>query len=132
LNIVSISDTYLLKNKFDLVKLHFYNKLIHIGIIPYDSDINVISELYMFGGYNSKERRDEFFELCYTKKYKRKGLKNGQSIRNTLALYTDLGVLTKEKYNMRNINEEWLPLFDNTVTLMLDLKISHLNARESK
>lgn len=103
--IKAFSDKILLPGKRDALRVHLYLKLIQYGIQPFENDIDIILELYTFGGYNTAEKQEEFFNLCLNKKLK----KTEQSIQNTLSKYTNLGVLEKPKNLVRFVNEKFIP-----------------------
>jgi hypothetical protein len=120
--IKSFLDKVLLPNKMDVLKIHLYLKLLQYGIPIYENDMNIILELYCFGGYSNSERQEEFFELCIGKKYK----KSKQSIRNTLSKYISLGVLEKPRNTSLSISSKYIPSiqFDK---LLLQHTITHAN-----
>jgi hypothetical protein len=103
--IKSFSDRILLPYKKDVFRVHLYLKFIQYGIQPFENDIDIILELYLFGGYSNAEEQDSFFKLCLEKNYK----KSKQSIRNTLSKYTNLGVLGKPKNTQLTVNERFIP-----------------------
>lgn len=120
MNINKVAEVLLLKNKRDVVRIHLYTKLIEKGIIPYDKDLDVLINLYEIGGYSNEREQTQFFNSCLNNKYK----KSIQSIRNTLAKYTEIGILKKPKNKERFVSEKWIPSsFDSK--LFLDYKISH-------
>lgn len=120
--IKSFLDKVLLSDKRDVVRVHLYLKFIQYGIRPYENDMDIIVELYCFGGYGDIKRQEEFFELCLGKKYK----KSKQSIRNILSRYTALGVLEKPRNGSLLVSSKFIPKveFDK---LMLQPTITHAN-----
>lgn len=115
-----ISEKILFKSREDVVRVHLYTRLLEIGHTPYESDLNILVALYEMGGYDNGVEQANFFKLCVEKKYK----KNIQSVRNTLSLYTDLGVLEKPKNEKRFVSKNWLSPIESE-KLVLDYKISH-------
>ena len=103
--IKSISDKVLLKGKRDVLRLHLYLKLLEFGIRPFENDMEIILELFEFGGYSNKEEQSKFIDLCLEKKLKR----SHQSIRNTLSKYVGLGVFEKPKNRNLKVSEEFIP-----------------------
>lgn len=103
--IKSFIDKVLLPDKKDVLRVHLYLKFLEHGIVPYENDMNIILELYQFGGYNNSEKQDEFFDLCLEKKYK----KSKQSIRNTLSKYTNLGVFEKPRNTSLSVSSKYIP-----------------------
>jgi hypothetical protein len=113
-------DTILLKDKKDVLRVHLYLKFIQYGIQPYENDMDIVLELYCFGGYSNSEKQEEFFDLCLKNRYK----KSKQSIRNTLSKYTALGVFEKPKNTTLSVSNKFIPSveFDR---LVLKHVISH-------
>lgn len=120
MNVNKIAEVMLLKDKRDVLRIHLYSKLIQKDIIPYDKDLDVLINLYEMGGYSNEKEQTQFFNSCINKKYK----KSIQSIRNTLALYTEIGILNKPKNKKRFVSESWIPSSMDSI-LFLDYKISH-------
>jgi hypothetical protein len=120
--IKSFLDKVLLPEKRDVLRVHLYLKFLQYGIPPYENDMNIVLELYCFGGYNNSLKQDEFFDLCLEKKYK----KSKQSIRNTLSKYTNLGVFEKPRNTSLSVSSKYIPHieFDR---LLLQHTISHAN-----
>jgi len=116
----SFSDKVLLKRKADVLRLHLYMKLLQYEIKPYENDIDIIIELYLFGGYNNSAEQASFIETCLEKKLK----KSDQSIRNTLSKYVSLGIFNKPKNSILSINENFLPKVDFD-KLVLQHIVSH-------
>lgn len=118
--IKSFSDKVLLPDKKDALRIHLYLKFIQYGIQPYENDIDMVLELYCFGGYDNSTKQEEFFDICLQKKYK----KSKQSIRNTLSKYTSLGVFEKPRNTTLSVSPKYIPdiQFDK---LVLQHTISH-------
>jgi hypothetical protein len=115
-----ITEKLLLKDRRDVLRLHLYSRLLDKGVVPYEKDLDILITLYEYGGYRNNKEQQKFFDICIDSSLK----KSIQSIRNTLAKYTDLGVLDKPKNTIRFINEAWLPKLDGN-QIVLDYKISH-------
>lgn len=118
--IKSFLDKVLLEDKRDVLRVHLYLKFLQYGIVPYENDMDIVLELYCFGGYNNSQKQEEFFEVCLGKKYK----KSKQSIRNTLSKYINLGVLEKPRNTSLSVSAKYIPpiKFDR---LLLQHTISH-------
>lgn len=116
----SFNDKVLLKRRQDVLRLHLYMRFLQLGIKPFENDMDIIIELYLFGGYNNSEGQAKFIEHCLKKKLK----KSDQSIRNTLSKYVSLGIFNKPKNSVLSINEDFIPdiRFDK---LVLQHTISH-------
>lgn len=117
-----LKDKILLREKNDVLRLFLYGKLLEKGIRPLENDINILLELYQFGGFYNKEQRNQFIQNCLHKAYRR----SAQSVSNTLSTYTKLNVLKKPKNSKRFLNEEYLPTVDCD-KLVLQSLISHSN-----
>lgn len=118
--IKAFSDKVLLQEKRDVLRVHLYFKLIQYGIKPFENDIDIIIELYMFGGYSNSDEQNRFIDLCVKKGLK----KTGQSVRNTLSKYTTIGVFDKPRNTILHINEKFVPRL-GCDKLVLQHTISH-------
>ena len=106
-----IKDKIKVNSKLDLIKIHLYIKLITNNISASDSELTLLSSLYLQNGINNKEEMDKFFEYCLKEKIRM----SVQSVRNILARFTELKVLNKPKINQRFISEEYLPFISGDV-----------------
>lgn len=120
--IKSFLDKVLLPKKRDVLRIHLYLKFLQYGIQPYENDINIVIELYIFGGYSNSQKQEEFFDICLEKKYK----KSRQSIRNTLSKYTNLGVFEKARNTSLTVSSKYIPSVECD-RLLLQHTISHAN-----
>lgn len=118
--IKAFEDKVLLPNKRDVLKVHLYFKLLQFGIRPLENDMEIIIELYLFGGYNSPKEQYKFIEHCLEKKLK----KSNQSLRNTLSQYVNIGVFDKSKNSSLHLNSKFIPQVDCD-KLVLNHIISH-------
>lgn len=116
----SFKDKVLLKRRSEVLRLHLYMRFLQYGIKPYENDMDIIIELYLFGGYKNPEEQAEFINSCLKKKLK----KSDQSIRNTLSKYVSLGIFEKPKNSILYISEDFVPKveFDK---LILQHTVSH-------
>lgn len=120
--IKSFLDKVLLPDRRDVLRMHLYLKFLQYGIQPFENDINIIIELYCFGGYANADKQEQFFDICLEKKYK----KSKQSIRNTLSKYTNLGVLEKPRNTSLSVSSKYIPIIDFD-KLLLQHTITHAN-----
>lgn len=123
--IKSFSDSVVLPTKRDVLRIQLYTKLIQFSIQPFETDIDIIIELYCFGGYN-EDTQKRFFDICLEKKYK----KTEQSIRNTLSKYTALGVLEKPKNRKLFVNPKFIPVVECDL-LVLRNPITHADGLQT-
>lgn len=125
MTIKSFPDTILLPSKRDVLRVHLYTKLIEYGIQPFENDIDMILELYCFGGY-TEETQQQFFTICLEKKYK----KSEQSVRNTFSKYTSLGVLEKPRNRFLFVSDKFIPKVDCEL-LVLQHKVTHADGLQT-
>ena len=118
--IKAFSDTILLPTKRDVLKFHISLMLAQKQIKASDADIDVMIELYEFGGYNNSTEQESFIKSCIDKNLR----KSKQSVRNTLSKYVGLGVFKKKKNTVLHISEDYLPKVDCSKLVLLH-KISH-------
>lgn len=120
LQIKAFSDKILLPEKKDVLRIHLYFKLLQNGIKPYENDMDIMLELYMFGGYKNTGEQNKFLDICVEKKYKR----SKQSVRNTLSKYVGMKVFDKPRNKELHVNEEYIPKVECD-KLVLQHIISH-------
>lgn len=122
MEIKSFSDIVLLPDKKDVLRVHLYFKLLQYGIKPFENDIDIMLELYLFGGYSNSEQQSQFIKLCIDKKLK----KSDQSVRNTLSKYVRRGVFEKKRNTSLTISDKFIPLVVCD-KLVLQHTVSHAN-----
>ena len=106
MNDVALIETNIaLPTRRDVLKLHFYAKLLAKGVDAYPSDIDILVELYIRNGYGSKEEMEGLYSYCVDNKLR--GPK--QSFFNTITKYVNNGVILKEGRHKRKINPELVP-----------------------
>lgn len=120
MTIKSISEKFLLPDKRDIIKLHLYLKLIQYNIKPFENHMDIIIELYLFGGYSNPEEQEKFIQTCLSKKLR----KSDQSLRNALSQYVELKVFSKPKNSSLYVNEKFLPKIESD-KLVLEYTLSH-------
>lgn len=103
--IKAFADRVLLKEKRDVLRIHLYFKFIEHGIKPFENDISIIIELYLFGGYSNAEEQAKFIDICMKKKLKG----SDQSVRNTLSKYVSAGVFKKPKNTTLHLDDKFIP-----------------------
>jgi hypothetical protein len=108
MKIKSFSDKVLLTKKRDVLKYHLYLKFLQNNIKSSENDIDIIIELFLFGGYNNSEQQSRFISLCIEKNYK----KTDQSVRNTLSKYTNIGIFEKPKNTILKVSDMFIPSTD--------------------
>lgn len=120
MDIKSFSDKILLKTRKDVLRVHLYTKLIQHNIKPFENDIDIMLELYDFGGYDTSEGQARFISNCMQKKLK----KSEQSVRNTLSKYVNLNVFDKPRNRVLHLNPTYIPKIECD-KLVLQHTISH-------
>lgn len=118
--IKSFKDTILLDSRLDVLRIHLYTKLLQMGIKPFENDIDIILELYSFGGYSNADEQRKFIRICMDKLFKR----SDQSLRNTLSKYTTLGVFERIRNSSLKISDRFLPSVECD-KLVLQHTVSH-------
>lgn len=122
MDIKSFSDKVILAEKKNVLRVHLYLKLMQYDIKPFENDIDIILELYFFGGYANSDEQNKFIDICI-----QKGLrKSGQSLRNTLSKYVNLGVFDKPKNTILSVNEKFIPKV-SCDKLVLLYSVTHAN-----
>lgn len=120
MTIKSFIDKVLLPHKKDVLRIHLYSKLVQYGIRPFENDIDIVLELYLFGGYSNAEEQTKFINLCISKGLK----KTPQSLRNTLSKYVNIGIFEKPKNTILKVNDKFLPKVECD-KLVLQHTVSH-------
>jgi predicted transcriptional regulator len=92
----------LLENKDDVIKLHLVIKSFQKNYNLSRADIDTLFELYKTG-YN-----DQFYKNCIDKEY----FKTKQTVRNSVAKMTNLGILSYKKRGERSVAEDFVPKID--------------------
>jgi len=118
--IKAFADTVLLPTKRDVLRIHLYFKMVQYGIKPFENDIDIILELYLFGGYSNTDEQTAFIAQCMEKQLK----KSEQSIRNTLSKYVSVGIFEKTRNTQLKISDKFIPNIECD-KLILQYKISH-------
>lgn len=116
----SFEDIIRLPEKRDVFRVHLYTKLIEKGIKPFENDIDIILELYTFGGYQNAEEQSKFIQSCIKKGYK----KSDQSVRNVLSKYVTRGVFDKPKNTQLKLNTDYIPEVECDKLVLLH-KVTH-------
>lgn len=106
-----IKDNVKVDNVLDLIRIHFYIKIIEKGshlkkVTLSDRELSILCELYYFGGVTSKEKMIEFSELCSSKNLSDHSL---QSVRNVLGKARAIGIVKRPKANKWVISNDYLP-----------------------
>ena len=120
MEITALKDKVLLGNKRDVLRIHLYFKLVENGIKPFENDMEIMLELYIFGGYSNATQQANFINNCIKKGLK----KSSQSLRNTLSKYVSMGIFEKPKNTILYVNEKYLPKVECD-RLILQHIISH-------
>lgn len=116
-----ITEHIRLHSKRDVLRLHLYTKFLENSIKATNTELDVLMELYDFGGFQSKEEERDFFASCIDKGYRN----TDQSVRNVLAKFTKNGVLDRPKLHHRSLKESFIPSIDSEI---VGLKYSIINA----
>lgn len=95
----------ILKDKKDVVKVVLYTQMLLKGITPFENDLDILFELFDFGGYHNNEQKKAFYNQLITKKLR----KTPDSINNKLTELAELGILERYKKNCLRFNEDFFP-----------------------
>ena len=101
-------------NKIDLIKIHLFIKLISEKISDFtEREINILAELYEFGGIEDKESSEKFIQHCYTLGLSKEGA--AISIKNVLSKGRKYKILKRKKANFWKIDKDYLPEFESDI-----------------
>lgn len=105
-------------DKIDLIKIHLFIKLISNKVNSNFSDreVDILAELYIFGGIEDKESSDKFIEHCYKMGLSKIGASN--SVRNALSKGRKHKVVKRKKANYWKIDKDYLPEFDSDTIVL--------------
>lgn len=120
MEIKALKEKVLLEEKRDVLRIHLYFKLVENHIKPFENDMDIMLELYLFGGYSNTDQQSQFIDMCIKKGLK----KSSQSLRNTLSKYVSMGIFDKPKNTILYVNERYLPKVECD-RLILQHIISH-------
>lgn len=107
-NISLIEDTVSI-DKVNQIKVHLFIKLVENKKedVLSDRELNILSELYVYGGIIDKDSMQHFSNICFTKQLCEKD--SVQSVRNALGKARELGVVKRRKVNNWKIDDTYLP-----------------------
>lgn len=109
----TIVDSIKLTELKDLIKIHFYIKMIEkkVDITEFsDRELSILAELYIYGGLSSKKDLQDFTDLCSSKGLTKNSV---QSVRNILSKARILGVVKRPKENNWFIIKDYLFKIDS-------------------
>lgn len=106
-----IQDRVRLRSKRDVLRLFLYTKLTERGIKFSESELDVLIELHLIGGYYDTDRETIFFNTCINHKFRT----SFQSVRNVLTRFVNLGVIKKPKIHQRYISPDYLPAIESDI-----------------
>lgn len=104
-----IKDDVKINNLLDLIRIHFYIKMIEKGVDIKklsDRELSIICELYNFGGLLLKEDLKVFTKNCVDKELSEDSI---QSIRNVLGKARAIGIVRRPKANKWVVSNDYLP-----------------------
>lgn len=113
---------FLLKNKNEVLKVYLYIKMLQKGISPFENDLDVLSELFFFGGYEGDKEKKEFYKLLISKKLRG----SDQSTSNKLTEFYEKGLILRPEKNTVKLNYEFFPeSIEDIKGIGLILKVCH-------
>lgn len=104
-----IKDDVKLIELIDLIRIHFYIKMIekNVPLKEFSNrELSILCELYLFGGIFTKEDLVSFSNICTEKKLTEGSV---QSIRNVLGTARSYGIIKRPKANKWVISNDYLP-----------------------
>jgi len=108
-----IKDDVKINNLLDLIRIHFYIKMIEKNVDIKklsDRELSIICELYDFGGLMVKDDLKRFTEVCVERDLSENSV---QSIRNVLGKARALGIIKRPKANKWIVSNDYLPHLDS-------------------
>jgi len=108
-----IKDDVKINNLLDLIRIHFYIKMIEKNVDIRklsDRELSIVCELYDFGGLLIKEDLPRFTQVCVEKDLSENSV---QSIRNVLGKARSLGIVKRPKANKWIVSSDYLPHLDS-------------------
>ncbi len=108
-----IKDDVKINNLLDLIRIHFYIKMIEKGVDIKklsDRELSIICELYNYGGLLVKQDLKKFTDLCVERDLSENSV---QSIRNVLGKARSIGIVRRPKANKWIVSSDYLPHLDS-------------------
>lgn len=108
-----IKDDVKINNLLDLIRIHFYIKMIQKNVDIKklsDRELSIVCELYDFGGLLVKDDLKRFTNVCVNKDLSEDSI---QSIRNVLGKARSLGIVKRPKANKWVVSNDYLPHLDS-------------------
>lgn len=99
----------MLKDKKRVLKVYLYVKMLEKGFIPFENDLDILSELYFFGGYEGDKEKKEFYKLLIDKKLRG----SDQSTSNKLTEFSENGIIERVEKNTVRLDYEFFPEKNN-------------------
>lgn len=109
-----IKDDIKINNLLDLIRIHFFIKMIEKSVDLKElsnRELSIICELYYFGGLQVKNDLKRFTDICVEKNLSEDSI---QSIRNVLGKGRALGIIKRPKANKWIISNDYLPYLDSS------------------
>ena len=108
-----IKDDVKINNLLDLIRIHFYIKMIEKNVDIKElsnRELSIVCELYDFGGLLVKDDLKKFTDICVEKDLSENSV---QSIRNVLGKARALGIVKRPKANKWVISNDYLPYLES-------------------
>lgn len=116
------STPILLKDKRDVIKVVLYVQMLLRGITPFENDLDILFELYNFGGYHNNDEKKEFYNILISKELR----KTPDSINNKLTELAGKGILERYRKNCIRFREDFIPnIKDEFTQVGFVAKITH-------
>jgi hypothetical protein len=122
----TIKDEVTVASLNECIKIHLFIQCIKKGfnISKFsERELSILSELYIFGGLNSKDDFEKFFNICKTNKIIAPDTKNEQSIRNALSKARGAKIVKRPTASKWFITTDILPKTEGLKVLQLNYSI---------
>lgn len=97
----------------NVLKVYLYVKMIEKGLVPFDNDLDILSELYFFGGYDGNQEKKDFYKLLLDKKLRG----SEQSISNKLTELSEMNLILRADKNCIKLNTvDFFPEIKHDIT----------------
>lgn len=97
---LAIKEDFKFSEKRNVLKVYLYTKMIDKGLVPFDNDLDILSELYFFGGYKGNKEKKDFYKLLLDKQLRG----SEQSISNKLTEFNEAGLIIRSDKNCVELN----------------------------
>lgn len=121
-HIIQEDKPIILKDKYNVLKIYLTMKMLEMGHVPFDNDIDILCELYFHGGYSDVKDKKRFYKTIIDKEFRN----SEQSVSNKLTEFFGKQYIYRRDKNVVELNYEFFPKLDGEVNgLGLLIKVAH-------